>query len=171
MRSMFKKRRHVFLILAIAAMATATPAVSTAADNSTLSPYLLRTFAGKCLDVRDSSYADGAPIIQFHCTGGLNQRFGFTRYPDDTYSFVTAGAHKCLDVAGSSTADGAPIIQYACTAQPNQRFLLVPPSSGKFEIRTLAGKCLDVRGSSTADRAQIIQFRCTGQPNQQFEVG
>ncbi|MGW3495725.1 RICIN domain-containing protein [Streptomyces sp. NPDC001020] len=166
MRFSLKPRQRVLAVLVIAASAvTAIPATATfaAADPS----YEIRTFVNKCLDVRGSSTANSAPIIQFHCTGNANQRFRFVPVKLGTspqYEIRTF-ANKCLDVRGGSTANSAPIIQFHCTGNANQRFRVHGPQSG-YEIRTFANKCLDVRGGSTANSAPIIQFHCTGNADQ-----
>ncbi|MFE7357064.1 RICIN domain-containing protein [Streptomyces sp. NPDC057543] len=84
--------------------------------------YEIRTFADKCLDVKDRSPADGAPIIQWSCNGGPNQRFRMVQTPDG-YEIRTF-ADKCLDVKDRSPANGTPIIEYGCDGAPNQRFTI-----------------------------------------------
>lgn len=79
------------------------------------------TFAGNCLDVEGASRADRAPIIQYRCHNGANQRFTFQRVGNNVYKIRTF-AGKCLDVEGASRADRARIIQYGCHNGANQRF-------------------------------------------------
>ncbi|WP_280700056.1 RICIN domain-containing protein [Kitasatospora sp. GP82] len=111
--------------MAAAAMAPLTAAqASPTIDRRQGGEFEIRTFAGKCLDVKGRSPADGTPIIQYTCDGGFNQRFRILPVGDGKYEIRTF-ADKCLDVKGRSPADGTPIIQYTCDGGFNQRFTIV----------------------------------------------
>jgi hypothetical protein len=126
--------------------------------------------SNKCLDVKDNSRADGAPLIQFSCGSGLNQQFELIR-TGSYYQIVARSSGKCVEVRAASNADRAVIQQLACNGGANQRFQLVDAGGGfnKIVIRS-SNKCVDVDGASTADPAQILQFTCNGQTNQQFRL-
>jgi hypothetical protein len=83
--------------------------------------------SGKCLDVKDVSQADGAPIQQYTCLGWgqTNQIFeGVPVSPSDTShaKYIAQHSHKCLDITGASTADGALLEQWTCNGGSNQSF-------------------------------------------------
>ncbi|OIJ85210.1 RICIN domain-containing protein [Streptomyces colonosanans] len=145
--------------------AQASPAVDRRQDNE--SRIVMYPVNGKCLDVKDVSQADGAPIIQYTCGNGANQRFVVTVLGGNEVEIRTF-AGKCLDVKDRSQADGTPIIQYTCGGAYNQRFKIVSVAGGGYEIQTFANKCLDVMDRSYADGAPIIQNACKPEGNQQF---
>ncbi|MFI9040419.1 RICIN domain-containing protein, partial [Streptomyces sp. NPDC053726] len=84
----------------------------------------IRTFADKCLDVKEQSRADDVPIIQYECAGTANQQFRIRQVGDGEFEIRTF-ADKCLDVKEQSRADDVPIIQYECAGTDNQRFRIV----------------------------------------------
>ncbi|MDH6130220.1 RICIN domain-containing protein [Kitasatospora sp. GP82] len=171
MRSSSKAWRVLTVLsMAAAAMVPLTAAqASPAVDRRQAGGFGVRTFAGKCLDVKDRSPADRTPIIQYTCDGGSNQRFTFKPASDGWYEIRTF-AGKCLDVKDHSPADGTPIIQYTCDGAFNQQFRLEEASDGRYEIETFAGKCLDVKDHSPADRTPIIQYTCDDGSNQRFLI-
>ena len=59
--------------------------------------------SGKCLDVSGISYADGANVYQWNCTGGFNQQW---LQVDTVGGFLLKARHsgKCLDVSGVGRA-------------------------------------------------------------------
>jgi Ricin-type beta-trefoil lectin domain-like len=72
---------------------------------------------GKCLDVRDGSMADWAPVQQWTCTDGarsMHWRIFFGQY-SNTYQFINFKSGLALDVAGASTADFAQLQQWHWT--------------------------------------------------------
>ena len=126
--------------------------------------------SNKCLDVKDDSKADGAPLVQFRCGSGMNQQFELIP-TGSYYQIVARSSGKCVEVRAASGADKAVIQQLSCNGGANQRFQLVDMGGGfnKLVIRG-SGKCVDVDGASTADLALILQLTCNGQTNQQFRL-
>lgn len=126
--------------------------------------------SNKCLDVKDDSKADGAPLIQYSCGSGLNQQFELIP-TGSYYQIVARSSGKCVEVRAASGGNRAVIQQLACNGGANQRFQIVDTGGGfnKLVIRS-SGKCVDVDGASTANLAPILQFTCNGQTNQQFRL-
>jgi hypothetical protein len=67
---------------------------------------------GKCLDVRNSAYTDGADVIQRSCSSSLSQqwRFVYMSYANgrNFYEVVARHSGKCLDKSGWN------VVQWNC---------------------------------------------------------
>lgn len=125
--------------------------------------------SGKVLDVRSSSTADGAAIIQWSGSAlAANQHWFFRDAGNGYYNMVNRNSGKCLDVQSASKTDGAAVIQWTCTGGTNQQWSLTNVGDHVQLVARHSGKCLDVRSGSTADGAAIIQWTCTGTTNQQW---
>ncbi|WP_343448907.1 ThuA domain-containing protein [Micromonospora oryzae] len=117
--------------------------------------------AGKCLDVRNGSSADGTQIQLFTCNGAAGQQW--TVGTDSTLRSLG----KCLDVNGGSSADGAKVQLWSCNGGGAQRW--AAQSDGSLR-NTQSGKCLDVSGNSSADGAVVHQWSCHGGTNQKWTL-
>ncbi|MFF3857332.1 ThuA domain-containing protein [Micromonospora sp. NPDC002575] len=117
--------------------------------------------AGKCLDVRNGSSADGAQVQLFTCNGAAGQQW--TVGTDSTIRSLG----KCLDVNGGSSADGAKVQLWSCNGGGAQRW--AAQSDGSLR-NTQSGKCLDVSGNSSADGAVVHQWSCHGGANQKWTL-
>ncbi|MFC4910112.1 RICIN domain-containing protein [Actinomadura gamaensis] len=149
-------------VLAVAPVALGSPAADAAQTVS------IRTFAGKCLDVKGASRHNDAPIVQYRCNGQNNQRFHLRRLAHGRVQIRTF-AGKCLDVRQRSNADNATIVQYHCNGRWNQHFRL-GPLHVIGPITTFAHKCLTMKGNIPIDDIPLVQLRCSGLPTQQFTV-
>lgn len=117
-----------------------------------------------CLDVRDVSYANGAPLQLWQCLGAqYNQHF----YLVETgvawrYQIVARHSAKCVDVRDVSYADNAQIQQWDCLGlgQTNQLFVDVDAGGGLSYLQAWhSGKCLSyflppIQGGN------VVQFSC-----------
>ncbi|MCX8130890.1 MAG: RICIN domain-containing protein [Clostridia bacterium] len=131
---------------------------------------IVAKYSGKVLDVYDGSMDDEAKIIQYHGTGGDNQKFKLVPSVDGYYQIQAKHSGRVLDVYGGSMDDEAQIIQYHNTGGDNQKFKLVPSGGGYYQIQAKhSGKVLDVYGGSMDDEAKIIQYHSTGGDNQKFK--
>ncbi|WFE57464.1 ThuA domain-containing protein [Micromonospora sp. WMMD712] len=117
--------------------------------------------AGKCLDVRNGSSADGTQIQLFTCNGAAGQQW--TVGTDSTLRSLG----KCLDVNGGSSADGAKVQLWSCNGGGAQRW--AAQSDGSLR-NTQSGKCLDVSGNNSADGAVVHQWSCHGGTNQKWTL-
>ena len=81
---------------------------------------LVNAGASRCADVLDSSLDNGAPVVQWDCSGGPNETFQLRPLLDPTgadsgyVQIVAAHSGKCLDVTGYATNEGAPVQQWDC---------------------------------------------------------
>ncbi|MBD0843846.1 ThuA domain-containing protein [Streptomyces sp. TRM68416] len=117
--------------------------------------------AGKCLDVRNGSSADGTAVQLSSCTGAAGQRW--TVAPGSTVKALG----KCLDVSGNSTADGARVQLWSCNGGANQNWQAA--SDGSLR-NPQSGKCLDVSGASSADGSLVHLWTCYGGANQKWTL-
>jgi hypothetical protein len=115
--------------------------------------------AGKCLDVRGGSAADGTQVQISSCTGAAGQQWTVT--PGSTIKALG----KCLDVSGGSTANGAKVQLWSCHGGANQNWQAYSDGS----LRSVpSGKCLDVSGNSSSDGAVVHLWTCHGGANQRW---
>ncbi len=119
----------------------------------------LHGLAGKCLDVRGPSTANGTQVQIWDCVNVPQQRWTLTPRGE-----VRGLGGKCLDVRGPSTENGTPVQLWDCVNVPQQRWTLT--STG--ELRGLGGKCLDVRGPSSANGTPVQLWDCVDVPQQRW---
>ncbi|HEX4748755.1 MAG TPA: RICIN domain-containing protein [Bryobacteraceae bacterium] len=128
--------------------------------------------SGKCLDVTAISTSAGAPLQQWTCWGGDNQKFQFTPVQGG-FEITAKNSGLQLDVAGgpSSTQDGTPVIQWPYWGGTNEIWQIAPTTDGYYSITALnSGKCLDVTGISMSDGATVQQWSCWGGDNQKWQL-
>jgi hypothetical protein len=128
--------------------------------------------SGKCLDIAGISTSEGAPLQQWTCWGGDNQKFQFTAVPGG-YEITARNSGLQLEVAGgpAATTDGVGVIQWPYWGGSNEIWKLTPVSNGYFSIvASHSGKCLDVAGISPNDGALLQQWSCWGGDNQTWQL-
>ncbi|MEO3807370.1 RICIN domain-containing protein [Sphaerisporangium sp. B11E5] len=135
---------------------TATPTVTPTASGNTIRGVA----SGRCLDLPNSSTANGTQVQIWDCHGGANQQWTATGATE----LRTAGG-KCLDVNGAGTADGTTVIIWDCNGQNNQKWRF---NSDGTITAVGANKCLDVANASTANGARLQIYTCHGGTNQQW---
>jgi hypothetical protein len=82
----------------------------------------------KCLDVQGASKENNAPVIQYTCQGGANQRF-FARKQRNGFQIVSVNSGKCLDVSNGSVlepAEGKQLVQYQCNDGNDKLWTFAP---------------------------------------------
>ncbi|GAB3834932.1 ThuA domain-containing protein [Dactylosporangium cerinum] len=121
----------------------------------------VKGLAGKCLDVRGGSSADGTQIQLYSCQGNAAQTW--------TRSGQTLRAlGKCLDVNGGGTANGTKVQLWTCNGGGAQNW--VAQSDGTLR-NPQSGKCLDVSGNNSADGTVVHLWTCiSGAANQKWTL-
>ncbi|WP_433529417.1 ThuA domain-containing protein [Micromonospora sp. CA-263727] len=115
--------------------------------------------AGKCLDVRGGTTADGTQIQIYTCNGSAAQTWAVT--PNSTVRALG----KCLDVSGGGSADGTKIQLWTCNGSGAQNW----SAQANGTLRNpQSGKCLDVSGNSSADSTPVHLWTCHTNPNQRW---
>lgn len=128
--------------------------------------------SGKCTDVAGLSTVAAAPMQQWTCWGGDNQKFRFTPVQGG-YEITAENSGLQLGVAGGPgvTQDGIQIIQKLFRGGSNEIWQLQPTLDGFLSIVPInSAKCLEVRGASTENGAAIQQWTCTGGDNQKWQL-
>lgn len=81
---------------------------------------------GLCMEVRNSSFSDGAQVDVVGCSQDGNQ---FWRWGSGNIGYslplISLNSGKCLDVSGNSTANGAKVQQWTCNGTTAQYFKTV----------------------------------------------
>jgi len=126
--------------------------------------------SGKCLDVAGISTAALAPMQQWACWGGDNQKFLFSPV-EGGYEITAKNSGLQLDVYGLSTSDGAAVIQYPFWGGANEIWQVIPTSDGYYSLTPVhSGKCLNISGSSGADGALTEQSTCSGIDSEKWSL-
>ncbi|GIF64009.1 alpha-galactosidase [Asanoa ishikariensis] len=120
---------------------------------------LVSAASGKCLDVPQSSGANGTQPIIWDCNGGTNQRW--TR---DGQTVRALG--KCLD-APLNAAAGSKAQLWDCNGGANQRWTFGSDGTARGEQ---SGLCLDVDRNLTTNGTVVLLWNCTAAANQRWAL-
>ncbi len=120
--------------------------------------------AGKCLDVPNSSHANGTQADIWTCTGAANQIWAST----SSRQLTTYGGGTCLDAFNNQTTPGTKVEIWTCNGGANQQWQI---NSNGTITGVQSGLCLDVTGASTANGALAELWTCNGGSNQQWALG
>jgi Ricin-type beta-trefoil lectin domain len=127
-----------------------------------------RVGTGMCIDIPGSSYTLGVQLIQWGCTGNLNQSWRLEPQ-NGGYQVVSNHNNLCWDVPYSSTTWGAAMTQWACTGGWNQTFYKSDNGVGTMTlVAAHSQQCVDMSGYGTNWGSGLSQWPCTGTDNQQF---
>lgn len=121
--------------------------------------------SGRCLEIKESSDANGAAALLWSCVGQDGARWNFQRAGNSGEVLIRrAGNGKCLEIANSKDDNGVIAQQWDCVGQDGIRWKVVSVNSEAYYIVNESGKCLEVQNSSVNDGARIQQWSCVGQP-------
>ncbi|WNG14295.1 ricin-type beta-trefoil lectin domain protein [Cystobacter fuscus] len=116
-------------------------------------------FNGKCIDVPDANFFEGAQVQMWQCNLTNAQQWTFVG------NTVRIGG-KCLDVSGAATANGTPIQLWTCNGTAAQNFTL--NSAGEL-VSQLANKCVDIKDINPDSGAKLHLWDCLGISNQKWD--
>jgi len=125
---------------------------------------------GRCLDIADASYKEGAKIVQNPCHDTWHQLWQVREVTQTYVQVVSNLSGKCLAVKNSSTSEGAIAIQQTCNGKDNQIWDAQPSGNTFSLVAKHSNLCLEVRDQSRNDAAAIQQAKCTGASNQKWSV-
>ncbi|MGA5702698.1 non-reducing end alpha-L-arabinofuranosidase family hydrolase [Peterkaempfera bronchialis] len=114
--------------------------------------------SGRCLDVPNSSTADGTLVQLYDCNSNSNQQWTYTA--DNELKVLGS---KCLDAAGS--ASGAKVQTYGCWGGDNQKWRINADGS---IVGVQSGLCLDATAAGTANGTKLQLYSCTSGSNQKW---
>jgi poly(3-hydroxybutyrate) depolymerase len=118
--------------------------------------------SGRCLDISNSSTANGTQAELWDCNGGSNQRWTYTSGKQ-----LMVYGNKCLDASGQGTANGTAAVIWDCNGQANQQWNI---NSNGTVTGVQSGLCLDAAGQATGNGTKIQLWSCTGGSNQQWSL-
>jgi alpha-galactosidase len=118
---------------------------------------LVSAASGRCLDVPNSSTANGTQPVIWDCSGAANQSWTVSGQ-------ALQALGKCLDAPLNATA-GAKAQLWDCNGGTNQQWTL--NSDGTVASRQ-SGLCLDVNNAGTANGTTVILWTCTAAANQRW---
>jgi hypothetical protein len=118
--------------------------------------------SGRCVDISNSSTANGTQAQIWDCGTGTNQRFTYTSGKQ-----LQVYGNKCLDANGQGTANGTQVIIWDCNSQTNQQWNV--NSNGSI-TGVQSGLCLDVPNNSTANGTKLNLWACNGGANQRWSL-
>ncbi|MER7496341.1 non-reducing end alpha-L-arabinofuranosidase family hydrolase [Streptomyces pharetrae] len=116
--------------------------------------------SGRCVDVPDSSTANGTPVQLWDCSGQPNQSWTYT-----TARQLKVFGNKCLDAKAKGTANGTEVVIWDCNTGTNQQWNINPNGSISG---VQSGKCLDAIGAGTSNGTKIQLYTCAGVGNQKW---
>jgi len=126
-----------------------------------------------CMQVDKGRLDDFAPVDQFACEYGNNQRWRMGQATDDPAVFWLQNVRtgKCLDDYAYGMNQGNPIIQYNCLVGTNQQWRMNwDYYNGVAEFQNVnSGLCLSVDGINTSNYRRLVQNPCYGFVNEEFQ--
>ena len=125
---------------------------------------------GRCLDIADASYKDGAKIVQNPCHDTWHQLWQVREVTQTYVRVVSNLSGKCLAVKNSSTSEGAIAIQETCNGKDNQIWNAQRSGNTFNLVAKHSNLCLEVRDQSRKDGAAIQQAKCTCASNQKWSI-
>jgi hypothetical protein len=118
--------------------------------------------SGRCVDINNSTTANGTQAQLWDCNGGANQRWTYTASKQ-----LMVYGNKCLDASGQGTSNGTPTVIWDCNGGSNQQWNI---NANGTITGVQSGLCLDASGMGTANGTKIQLWSCTGGSNQQWSM-
>ena len=125
-----------------------------------------------CFDVYGASKSSGAKLIQYGCSGHLNQQFNLLEKANGYLNIQDQNSRLCVRPVGGGTASGTKLDLEVCNvSDPAEEFKLRSYSASvKTFINHKSGKCVDVPGNSAQSALQLQIYSCNGSAAQIFTV-
>jgi hypothetical protein len=137
-----------------------TPAGSGTSGSGSVHP--IKGLAGKCVDDKGNSSANGTAIVIWSCSGSDQaQNWKFTNNE-------LVHNNKCLNDKASG-GSGSKVILYACNSGSNEKWSEL--ANGELKLKARGGTlCLNDPGSSTKNGTQLIVFTCKVSANEKWAL-
>ncbi|GAA1551979.1 hypothetical protein GCM10009827_085790 [Dactylosporangium maewongense] len=119
-------------------------------------------YAGKCLDNRSGTMADGNPIQIWDCTANVPLAQTWALLDDGMLHSTTS---MCLDITGGGTANGTKVQLYTCNGTPAQTWRRGPNNT---LVNPASGRCLDLINGNTTNGSAVQIYDCV--PNTTAQV-
>ncbi|WP_405143139.1 RICIN domain-containing protein [Sphaerisporangium sp. NBC_01403] len=118
--------------------------------------------SGRCVDISNSSTANGTQAQIWDCGSGTNQRFTYTSGKQ-----LQVYGNKCLDANNQGTANGTQVVIWDCNGQTNQQWNV---NSNGTITGVQSGLCLDVPNNATANGTKLNLWSCNSGANQRWSL-
>ncbi|MFD5438566.1 RICIN domain-containing protein [Kitasatospora sp. NPDC127067] len=130
--------------------------------------FVIRNSSGKCLEITNSSTANGADAQQWDCKGQAGSKWRL-KIVGNYFQVVNAHSNKCLEITDSSTRNGARAQQWTCNDQAGSKWEIqdYPSASdplGRYLLINHSRKVLEITSSSHANGDNAQQWLFSGQP-------
>jgi hypothetical protein len=133
-----------------------------AAGGSPQAQMIVGAQSSRCIDVPNSSTANGTQVQLWDCHGGTNQRWASTAGRE-----LRVYGNKCLDANGGGTSNGTAVIIWDCHGGTNQQWSI---NTNGTVTSVRSGLCLDASGAATTNGTRIQLWSCNGGANQQWSL-
>ncbi|WP_162688908.1 MULTISPECIES: RICIN domain-containing protein [unclassified Streptomyces] len=152
------------MVLAATGVGHADPA-----DTPLAATDLIINGSGSCLEIENSSTANGANAQQWTCVfqGGANWRIFQGGAPTEWW-IINEKSGKCLEVENGWTHNGAPVQQWTCTYGVKHQLWFI---DGNRIQNKATGKYLEVENSSGANGARVQQWQYANVRGQHWTWG
>ncbi|WP_330285655.1 ricin-type beta-trefoil lectin domain protein [Streptomyces sp. NBC_00576] len=117
--------------------------------------------SGRCLDINNSTTANGTQVQLWDCNGGSNQRWTYTAGKQ-----LVVYGNKCLGV-GQTAGNGTPVAIWDCNGQADQQWNMNPDGT---ITAVQSGLCLDAVGQGTANGTKVQLWSSAGGANQRWRL-
>ncbi|WP_348650608.1 ricin-type beta-trefoil lectin domain protein [Catellatospora sp. KI3] len=118
--------------------------------------------SGRCVDVPNSSTANGTQAQLWDCSGAANQRWTYTSGKQ-----LMVYGNKCLDASGQGTGNGTRLVVWDCNGQTNQQWNV---NANGTITGVQSGLCVDASGAGTANGTLLVLWACNSGSNQQWSL-
>ena len=123
------------------------------------------------LDIEGVSKRDGARMIVWTRTGGLNQKFRFVALNDGTYAIRCVHSGKYVAVDGASKDRGRKVIQWKWNGGDNQRWRIrVDENNRLVFVSKNSGYVIGINDAVAFKGRDMIQWPYSGGNNQKWEL-
>ena len=159
----------------------ATPAIANPQSPNTPIPqpykWLYNFHSGKCINVTNSSSANGVQLRQEKCAN--RESFGWlpeSGFDGEEYFFRNAVSSKCMSI--QNLHSGSAIVQEPCNYQnppANQRFVFIyieqSHNYGWYIVQSVRSLlCLRLNNASKNNHAALVQHACDTPQGQEFFI-
>jgi hypothetical protein len=156
------RRRIAAALVVVAGLVAATVTAGHAIAATGQAAPIVGAQSGRCVDVPNSSTANGTQLQLWDCNGANNQSWTYTSTQQ-----LTVYGNKCLDASGRGTSPGTQVIIWDCNGQANQQWNV---NTNGTITGAQSGLCLDANGAGTANGTKLVLWTCNGQSNQQWSL-
>lgn len=120
--------------------------------------YLMRvSHSNLCLDVPNSSTANGTNLQQYSCNGTAAQQFDVTYIGGSRYEVRNVNSGRCVDLYSAWTVNGTAVQQYDCNQTDAQRWTINGVGDGTVQFASALdlNKVWDIDNVSTSPGAEV----------------